>query len=307
MISLEEALASFEDWMSHEKYFSVHTQKAYKAEALEALAFLNGGQVPFERPLDALPFSKSLVRSWLAARLKQGKSHRSNARALSCLKTMLGFFIKRHNLSVDDRLLSMPSPRFGKPLPRALLDQQITSTFQEAPDGLQTWVFKRNMALLILLYGAGLRISEALALSQHDFGNDVLIIQGKGNKERLVPVLPIIQQAIEEYLAAQPFLTKPDSPLFLSQKGTRLNPGVFQRFIRSLRRAHHLPETFTPHALRHSFATELLRHNIDLRTLQSLLGHASLSTTQHYTAISDPDLQRLYQNTHPRNRPSQDS
>jgi integrase/recombinase XerC len=306
MISLEEGLASFDDWMSHEKYFSPHTQKAYKADVVEAIAFFNSGQVPLHQPLDTLPFTKNLVRSWLAARLKQGKSHRSNARALSSIKTMLGFLVKRHNLSVDDRLISMPSPRFGKPLPRALLDQQITSILPNNQDALQTWVFKRNIALLVLLYGAGLRISEALALCQHDFGKDTLIIRGKGNKERLVPILPIINLAIEDYLAIQPFPATPDSPLFLSQKGARLNPGVFQRFIRSLRRAHHLPETFTPHALRHTFATELLRHNIDLRTLQSLLGHVSLSTTQNYTAISDPDLQRLYQNTHPRNRPPQE-
>ncbi|MBN9565652.1 MAG: tyrosine-type recombinase/integrase [Alphaproteobacteria bacterium] len=305
MISLKEGLASFDDWMSHEKYYSLNTQKAYKADILEALIFFNQGQLPLDHPIDTLSFNKNLMRSWLATRLKQGKSHRSNARALSSIKTMLGFFVKRHHLTVDDRLLSMPSPRFGKSLPKALLDQQITSILPDNQDTRQTWVFKRNIALLILLYGAGLRISEALALFQNDFGKDTLIIRGKGNKERLVPILPIIKQAIEDYLAAQPFLINPQSPLFLSQKGKRLNPGVFQRFIRSLRRAHHLPETFTPHALRHTFATELLRHNIDLRTLQSLLGHASLSTTQNYTAISDPDLQRLYQGTHPRNRKSE--
>jgi integrase/recombinase XerC len=162
---------------------------------------------------------------------------------------------------------------------------------------------KRDTALLLLLYGAGLRIGEALGLAQRDAPKaGSLTVTGKGNKQRMVPILPVIAEAVAAYREALPFDAQPDAPLFLGARGKRLNPGVVQRRMRSLRAMFGLPETATPHALRHSFATHLLAGGGDLRTIQELLGHASLSTTQRYTAVDAARLIKVYDDAHPRAR-----
>ncbi|MGB3387826.1 MAG: tyrosine-type recombinase/integrase, partial [Pseudaminobacter sp.] len=167
----------------------------------------------------------------------------------------------------------------------------------------EPWVAARNAAVLILLYGSGLRISEALALTGADLsasGDTVLRITGKGGKTRLVPVLPVALQAVTEYRRLCPFTITPDTPLFRGARGGPLNPAIIQREMRKLRSALNLPDTATPHALRHSFATHLLGRGGDLRTIQELLGHASLSTTQVYTGIDTARLLDIYEKAHPR-------
>ena len=167
----------------------------------------------------------------------------------------------------------------------------------------EPWIGLRDTALISLLYGCGLRIDEALSLERRAAPfDDLLRIKGKGNKERVVPVLPAVSDAIARYLAACPFRLQPDDPLFVGARGKRLQAGVVQRQMRKLRGYLGLPETATPHALRHSFATHLLSDGGDLRAIQELLGHASLSTTQRYTAVDEAQLMKVYAKAHPRAR-----
>ena len=163
------------------------------------------------------------------------------------------------------------------------------------------WIRARDTALVTLLYGCGLRISEALSLDVRDIPKgEALIIKGKGNKERTVPVLPIVREAVQQYLTLCPFPLEKEGPLFVGARGKRLNPRTLQKAMEAVRRALGLPESATPHALRHSFATHLLSAGGDLRTIQELLGHANLSTTQHYTEVDLEALLRIYEKAHPR-------
>ncbi|MCB9990907.1 MAG: tyrosine-type recombinase/integrase [Rhodospirillales bacterium] len=170
-------------------------------------------------------------------------------------------------------------------------------------DSAQTWIDKRNRALFTMLYGCGLRIEEALSLTLKDLPRDgFLRVMGKGRKERQVPVLSIVENMLEQYRNACPYPEAPERAIFLGSRGKKLNQGVAQKAMRDLRRELGLPETATPHALRHSFATHLLQNGANLREIQELLGHASLSTTQRYTEVDAAELMRVYQNAHPRNR-----
>jgi integrase/recombinase XerC len=180
----------------------------------------------------------------------------------------------------------------------------VTETQAEdilARDASDSWISLRNEALFTLLYGAGLRIGEALALSREDIHQATrLTVIGKGNKERHVPLLPVVKERLQKYLEACPYALKPGTPLFVGARGEKLNPAVAQRHLRDLRRQLGLPESVTPHALRHSFATHLLNSGADLRSLQELLGHSSLSTTQLYTQVDAHHLSNTYRAAHPR-------
>lgn len=196
----------------------------------------------------------------------------------------------------------MRTPKVARALPRPL-DVGDALAAVDAAGGLsdEPWLAKRDQALLLLLYGCGLRIGEALALNRRDApAGDVLVVTGKGRKQRLVPVLPVVREAIAAYLAACPHPLPADAPLFLGARGGRLDPAVAQRQVRRLRSGLGLPETATPHAFRHSFATHLLADGGDLRTIQELLGHASLSTTQRYTAVDVSGLAAVHRRAHPR-------
>jgi integrase/recombinase XerC len=266
------------------------------------------GQDPFsaDHSIEILTtLSRQDLRSWLAARLNAGITQRSNARALSALKSFARFNQKRYGCTAP-AIFEMPSPRFGKSLPRPGTHEQLMAVIKpEGEAGLPTaepWVHQRNLALMVLIYSAGLRISEALALTPQHMVQGTLRIQGKGKKERLIPLLDVAKEQVAAYMTACPYPLRAAGPLFVGEQGGPLNPGVFQRFIRNLRRAQGWPESFTPHALRHTFATELLKNKMDLRTLQTLLGHESLSTTQGYTHISDPQLTAVYDQAHPRGK-----
>lgn len=180
-------------------------------------------------------------------------------------------------------------------------DEAEALTDAAAIQDMEPWLAARDEALLLLLYGAGLRLGEALSLDHRDLeATERLVVRGKGNKERVVPVLPVVREAIMAYIKTKPYAVAPDTPVFIGARGKRLNPGVAERQMRQLRQQLGLPDTATPHALRHSFATHLLAGGADLRTLQELLGHASLSTTQVYTKIEHTQLDRVYMNAHPR-------
>ncbi len=241
-------------------------------------------------------------RSWLAARHGEGFSATSTARALSVVR---GFYryLEKQNIAENAAIFHVRTPKLPKSLPRSLQETQaITSLDTVGFTQKENWVQLRDVALLTLIYGCGLRISEALGLRVKDLKEDAtsLILTGKGNKQRMVPVLPQIHAAITEYKKVCPHLLSEGSILFVGARGKPLQPAIFQKEIRNLRNALGLPESTTPHAFRHSFATHLLAGGGDLRTIQELLGHADLSTTQRYTKVDSERLLSAYAKAHPR-------
>lgn len=302
-------IEQWQRWLRHERRASRHTLDAYGRDLAAFLAFLSGhlGGLPTLADLSGL--TRADFRAWLSARAGERRQSSSTARALSVLR---GFFayLARHGLAENTALSGIRSPRLPRSTPKAL-------TAAEADDALDgvaelsdvAWIAKRDVAVLTLLYGCGLRIGEALALNRADAPQvpadgtvGTLVITGKGNKQRTVPVLPVVARAIADYLAACPFDGGPDDPLFLGARGRRLSPRAVQLQMQRLRGLLGLPDTATPHALRHSFATHLLAAGGDLRAIQELLGHASLSTTQRYTDVDAARLLSVYDGAHPRAR-----
>jgi integrase/recombinase XerC len=239
------------------------------------------------------------VRAWLAARMNKGMAKTSNARALSAFKHWMRY-LQREGKCDNTRVLTVRAPKLNKPLPKALSEAQAGALMAAEGDA-EPWVAARDHALLLLLYGTGLRIGEALSLTLSDMQGEALRVMGKGRKERVVPLLPMVRQAIEVYVEACPYCPKQaKGPLFWGARGAPLQAAIFQRRLRDMRRALGLPESATPHALRHSFATHLLAQGADLRDIQELLGHASLSTTQRYTHVDTARLMGAYAKAHPR-------
>lgn len=243
-------------------------------------------------------------RAFLAYRRDDGISDRSVARGLSALRLFYKYLEQHFQVSnAELHLISSPKlpHSIPKPLPvdKALESLDATEIVRDVPG----WINDRDVAVLLLLYGAGLRISEALNLTRREapIGTvDILEIVGKGNRERRVPILPIVSEAIETYIANCPFELEDDEALFRGERGGQLSPRIIQLLMARLRQVLHLPDTATPHALRHSFATHLLGTGADLRQIQELLGHASLSTTQIYTEVDRDQLLRIYDAAHPR-------
>jgi integrase/recombinase XerC len=246
------------------------------------------------------------LRAWLAERQSRGYARSSTARALAALRSFLGFLERSRGISCPAaRAVRLAAAR--RALPRALAAAEaaaLTAAAAEAA-GPEPWLAARDRALLLLLWGAGLRIGEALALTRAALGPEpatlrTLVIRGKGGRERIVPVLPEVAEALAAYCVACPWGLAPDQPLFRGARGGPLQPAVVQRRVRALRVALGLPETATPHALRHSFASHLLADGADLRAIQELLGHRSLSTTQIYTRVEAERLAALHAAHHPR-------
>ncbi len=287
------------DWMASTKRASRHTLISYRHDLENFLGFLQHhlGGAAGKKQLAALELRD--FRAWLAAR-SHDYDPASTARALSAVKSFYRW-LEQQGHGKNSAIFHMRSPKIGRALPKALAVDQAQHAVVgiESADG-EAWINARNLALLLLIYGCGLRISEALSVKRSDAGQTMLRLVGKGNKERQVPVLPVVTQAIESYLALCPHHGAADTALFVGKEGKPLNPGVFQRTLRQLRRQLGLPESTTPHAFRHSFATHLLSAGGDLRSIQELLGHASLSTTQRYTHVDRERLMNAYQNAHPR-------
>ncbi len=239
-------------------------------------------------------------RAFLAFRRNKQVSSRSLARSLSALKSFF-LYLEQHDIVKNEALGIINSPKIGKSLPKALSVNEAKKSILFI-DEIENnpWVSARDIAVLSLCYGAGLRISETLALSQSDIENNVMRIIGKGNKMRLVPLMEPIKKAIDDYLKLCPFSLNRNEPMFKGVKGGVLSARIVQRRLVQLRSALGLPPSATPHALRHSFATHLLGKGGDLRTIQELLGHASLSTTQIYTKVDSEQLLSGYLQAHPR-------
>ncbi len=298
--------AELESWLRQlgdERRFSPKTTEAYRRDVLQFLAFLaeHLGGAPSLKDLAAL--EPADVRAFLAARRAEGIGSRSLMRTLAGIR---GFarYLERNGKGRVGALAAVRAPKIGKTLPRPLpaaAAKRVADPNLAAGDGREPWIHARDAAVLALLYGGGLRISEALGLKRGDFGGrDTVTVTGKGNKQRMVPVLPQVAKLVADYLALCPYDLGEDGPLFIGAKGGPLPARVVQLAMARLRGALGLPETATPHALRHSFATHLLARGGDLRSIQELLGHASLATTQIYTEVDAERLIEAYRSAHPR-------
>lgn len=300
---LQAAIGLWLAWLSGERRASAHTVAAYARDLAFFLGFLaeHLGELPSLSTIGTLRVAD--FRAYLARRAQDGIGHASSARGLSVLR---GFarFLQRRGLASATALTALHSPKLPQGLPKPLTIDDAAETLGSAEGiAISRWQGKRDTAVLALLYGCGLRISEALGLTRTAAPlGDMLAISGKGGKLRLVPVLPAVRDAVADYLDACPFNLAREGPLFVGARGGPLNPRLVQRQMASLRDFLGLPETATPHALRHSFATHLLGGGGDLRAIQELLGHASLSTTQRYTQVETERLLAIYDAAHPRAR-----
>ena len=298
---LANAITLWLDWLDGEKRASPHTIAAYGRDLAAFLDFLMAykGGTPSLATLAAL--APADFRAYLARRAADKIERASNARALSVLRNFYRF-LERRGLVRNAALAAVKSPKLPKPVPKALSEEDAQTALDSVGDfESEIWVGKRDLAVLTLLYGAGLRISEALSLKRGDVPlGETLTVIGKGRKQRAVPVLPLVASALGDYAAKIPFSGAPSSPLFLSRRGLPMSAREAQSLMQRLRGQLGLPEKATPHALRHSFATHILQGGGDLRSVQELLGHASLSTTQVYTAMDTAALLATYSKAHPR-------
>ena len=304
---LAAAIAAWRAWLAEEKRAAAHTQAAYArdlADFLAAMAAHLGGPVGLAelRGLRTADF-----RGWLARRHGRGLAPTTLARGLSTLRGFIAFLDRRAG-GGNAALAALKTPRAPRAVPRPLAEAEALKLVDEAASAeAEPWIATRDVAVLALLYGCGLRISEALSLSRREGealakGTAALTITGKGGKERRIPVLPAVGAALAAYLERCPFPAEADAPLFRAKRGGRLSAREVQGRVAHLRARLGLPETATPHALRHSFATHLLSGGADLRAIQELLGHSSLSTTQRYTEVADAQLLAVFHAAHPRAR-----
>ncbi|MES2728616.1 MAG: tyrosine recombinase XerC [Pseudomonadota bacterium] len=298
---LAQVFTRWINWLTLEKRMSRHTVTAYTTDVQGFFTFLTGhtGTVISLNALCDIRLADA--RAWLSRLTLNGAAASSRARTISSVKNFVKW-MDREGIAHVPVIAHLRTPKLPHTLPKALGEGQtdvILAEIGEAAPG--DWRMARNLALFSLLYGAGLRIDEALQLNVKDWPlEDFLRVTGKGNKMRQVPLLPVIKTLITAYRAVCPFAETGTRPLFIGERGGRLNAGMAQKHLRALRVILDLPETTTPHALRHSFATHLLQNGANLREIQELLGHASLSTTQRYTDVDLKYLQDVYNKAHPR-------
>lgn len=299
--ALTDALAA---WLDHQAALNdaaANTLKAYQADVLGFLAFMgqhHGGQQGLA-PLARITVSD--MRAWMSHERGRGVGARSLARQLSAVKTFYRWLSDREGFE-PTAVLSTRSPKFQKKLPRPLAQDAASAMIDTVElQSNDPWIAARDAAVVTMLYGCGLRISEALGLTGAVVPlPQTLVIKGKGGKERMVPVIPAARDAVAAYLRLCPHPVEPSSPLFRGARGGGLNPRIVQKVMEKARMQLGLPATATPHAMRHSFATHLLTAGGDLRAIQELLGHASLSTTQAYTAVDTAHLMEVYGRAHPK-------
>lgn len=300
---LQAARESWLKMLARERRLSALTVEAYERDTRQFLQFLTGHCGGSPGLADIANLRPADLRGYLAARRNAGAGARTLGRGLAGVRSLLRF-LERRGLANAAGAAALRAPKQPKSLPKPLTAadaKRVVSASEQLAE--EPWIAARNAAVLTLLYGSGLRISEALGLTGGELASAddrVLRITGKGGKTRLVPVLPVAMQAVAEYRRLCPYHLDPQGLLFRGARGGPLNPAIVQREMVRLRSALNLPATATPHALRHSFATHLLGRGGDLRTIQELLGHASLSTTQIYTGVDTARLLEVYEAAHPR-------
>ncbi|MFM5885033.1 MAG: tyrosine recombinase XerC [Novosphingobium sp.] len=291
-----DLLGAWHDHLALGRRRSPHTVRAYVATAARLLDSLGDADWPALARIEAAG-----LRAQLARRRAEGLSNASAARELSALKAFIAFAREQAGSS-DPAPPRMRGPRVKKGIPRPVTpDEAVNLAAAVEEDAAEAWIGARDRAVLLLLYGAGMRIAEALSLTGAAYPlGDVLVVTGKGAKQRAVPILPLVRDAVADYAAKCPWPLARDAPLFRGAKGGPLSQGVVQKAMARARVSLGLPPSATPHALRHSFATHLLGAGADLRSLQELLGHASLGSTQIYTKVDAATLLDVYRNAHPR-------
>lgn len=293
----------WQDFLILEKRMAQKTLDAYRRDVTQFFQHLTGhlGHLPALR--DVASLKPVDLRGFMARRRDQGVEARTLARGLSGLRSFIRY-LERQGLADSVGLIATRAPKLPKTLPKPIIAEQakkLTNVHEHLAG--EPWIGARDAACMALMYGSGLRIGETLALTKVHFseaGTNTLRIVGKGNKTRMVPLLPVVRAGVEEYLQLCPYVNDDHEPIFRGAKGGVLQPAIIQKQMRNLRGALGLPQSATPHALRHSFATHLLAGGGDLRTIQELLGHASLSTTQLYTGVDTSRLLEVFAASHPR-------
>lgn len=299
---MNDIIADFTDYLLNTKNYSTHTVTAYENDISD---FINFYKRFNEEQITIVDFANAdtiSFRSWLADRARRNLSQKSTARALSSLRTFYKY-LGRHKNIHNDAIGLISSPKVPRKLSKAIETTDVADMHNAIKEleSDEPWIAARDWALIVLIFGCGLRISEALSLKNQDIANnpESLRIIGKGNKERIVPVLPAVHEAINKYVKIRPFGNNGNEPLFRSIRGLPMSPRMAEKVIEKLRHYLQLPDYVTPHALRHTFATSLLAGGADLRSLQELLGHASLSTTQLYTKVNMAEIMDAYNHAHP--------
>ncbi len=301
-----EAMRAWLAFLANVRAYASNTLEAYERDLRQFFVFL-AERIGAPASLgDLNRLTPQDLRAFMAARRATGTCSRSLSRSISALRAFFRF-LERAKLLKNRAVLAIALPKVPLSVPKPLTIPKARDVLTESANsqkrGQEKWIGARDSAAISLLYGSGLRVSEALGLARRDAPlppRDIVRVKGKGGKERIVPVLPVIQMAVERYIQLCPFPLRPEGPLFIGAKGGRLSPRILQLLMARMREALGLPDTATPHALRHSFATHLLGSGADLRAIQELLGHASLSTTQIYTEVDRETLLRIYDRAHPR-------
>jgi integrase/recombinase XerC len=299
--AVRDAIERWLTWLTAERRMAKNTIVAYENDITQFFAFLAGHLGAPATLLQLADLTAADFRAYLASQTMQGAARASTARHLAAIRSLFRFTERRGIVEVP-AIGAVRTPKLAKGLPKPLSMADAAAVVETAADTHDTpWIAARDAAILTLLYGCGLRIGEALSLPRAQAAMaETLMVTGKGGKQRVVPVLPMVRDAVSDYIAVCPFDPGPAGPLFVGARGKRLRPEIVQKAMRHLRARLGLPETATPHALRHSFATHLLGGGGDLRTIQELLGHASLSTTQRYTEVDSAHLAAIHRAAHPR-------
>ncbi|MDR1426114.1 MAG: tyrosine recombinase XerC [Rickettsiales bacterium] len=297
---MEEKTRDFFKYLEIEKNYSKNTILSYKNDIENFRAFLGSRSKETETKRTFENVSSRDLRLWLAQRSGQGLSSRSSARALATIRSFYRFLEKRHGLE-NKTIFEIRGPKLPKLLPKNINHSSIIRMIQSVENfRRRDWEIKRDVALIILLYSCGLRISEALDLEPTFFlGDDRIKILGKGARERIVRLLPIAVESLGSYRKACPYDTWNGNIIFFGTRGKKYQAALFEKLIQNIRNFLNLPQSATPHSLRHSFATELLASGADLRSIQELLGHSSLKTTQLYTRVDPSNILKVYNATHP--------
>ena len=300
---MNDVIMDFLEYLTDTKNYSAHTVTAYESDIRYFISFYERftGSTLFVRDMSNI--DTMCFRSYLADAQRRGLSAKTVGRSLSSLRSFFKFLTKKYNVQ-NEAIGLISSPKIPRKISKAIdtIDVENMRGAIRAIDANEPWISARDWALVVLLFCCGLRISEALSLRNCDVAShpDVLRIMGKGSKERLVPVLPIVWDAIDKYVSLRPFGNDKNDELFRSVRGLPMSPRMAQKVIEHLRNYLQLPDYVTPHALRHTFATALLADGADIRSLQELLGHSSLSTTQLYTKVNMAEITNAYENAHPR-------
>lgn len=294
-------LDKWRQYMMHSKDLSRNTVESYMSDMNLLLNFLAKYNNCAAEEVNLFCINKLVVRAWFLSRMKDGNNAKSIARGLSAIKSYLGF-LHKNGIFNDDHtfIMSMKPPKIQKTLPRPIKIEDIHKII----DAIQyfrkdSWVIKRDRSILTLIYSVGLRISEALSLNCDDLCGDKLKIYGKGGKIRYVPLLDCVKDNIQMYMSERPMCAKHSNALFVNKNGGRVSPGAIESIVKKVREYNMLSNNITPHAFRHSCATHLIEHGADLRHVQELLGHSSISSTQIYADVTNAYMCKVYDQCHP--------